>query len=77
MDALTQLLAILLPLSGLFLALSLLCAGIERWSSLAASRPRRAPARIQEPRRRTRVSRPRRQSQTPERMGCDVAQPAS
>lgn len=66
MDSFTDLLAILLLLSGLFLCLNLVCLAIERWPAFAAYRPRRAPVRIRPPRRRSRSVRPRRQPESPE-----------
>ncbi len=60
MDAITDLFLILLVLSGIFAAMGLATLVIERWPTLAASRPRRAPARIHRPPQRGRGKRPRR-----------------
>jgi hypothetical protein len=59
-DAVTDLFALLLFLSGLFLTMGLASAAIEQWQGLIAIRPRRAPRRIRQPLRRTRTNRPRR-----------------
>jgi hypothetical protein len=60
MDAVTELFLILLVLSGIFAIMGLATLVIERWPTLAAGRPRRAPARIRCPPRRGRGKRPRR-----------------
>lgn len=60
MEAVTQLLLILGPLSAFFLALALVTEVIERWSALARARPRRARGRGGETQRRNRTARPRR-----------------
>ena len=62
MDALTNLLAILSVLSGLYLTLALICALIERLPAYAVARPRRG--RTQRTQRRVRTPRPRRRRGT-------------
>jgi hypothetical protein len=63
-DAITQLLAILSVLCGLYLTLSLLCSLIERLPAYATARPRRG--RTQRTQRRVKTSRPRRRRAIPE-----------
>ncbi|MCG6897231.1 MAG: hypothetical protein LJE61_14065 [Thiocapsa sp.] len=60
MDALVNLLVILLFLSGFFSVLSLACAFLERVPEGSDSRPRRGRPDRDRPRRRSRVARPRR-----------------
>jgi hypothetical protein len=62
MDALTNLLAILSVLSGLYLTLALICMLIERLPAYAVARPRRG--RVQRTQRRMRTPRPRRRRGT-------------
>lgn len=66
MDAVTNLFLILICLSGIFLALTLTAAVIERWPVLVGPRPRRAPQRVRRSPRRTRISRPRREPGRPD-----------
>lgn len=62
MDALTNLLAILSVLSGVFLTLSLLCTLLERLPVYAVARPR--SGRTERTQRRVRTTRPRRRHGT-------------
>ena len=73
MDAVTNLFLLMLVLSGIFLALGLACAVIERWPALLGQRPRRAPRRVRRPRRRGRSGRLRRAPGVPSDLAVPVA----
>lgn len=60
MAAVTDLFLILFVLSGIFGIMGLATLILERWPTLMAARPRRAPARIRRPPRRGRSGRPHR-----------------
>lgn len=62
MEAITQLLLILAPLSAFFLALTLITEAIERANAHERARPRRARGREDTGQRRSRSPRPRRRT---------------